>query len=325
MTRARVTRFPAGRHLSPWRLGGLSVRDLGRRLYRRIGEDEIPVRAAALSYWFLFSLFPAFLVLTAVVGLFPGSHLIGRLLRYLDQVLPPDAASLLRETVREVVRGAHGGLLSVGAVIALWSASSGMASVMAALNIVYDIEDPRPWWQRRLLAVILTAGFALFTVTALLLMVFGPQIGERVAARIGLGSLFTAVWSVVSWPVLMALVLTGVALVYHFAPAAGQRWRWITPGSVVALAVWLGASLALRLYVSQVADYNATYGSIGGVILLLLWFYVTALVLLLGAEVNAEIEGAAADRGHPEANASGKLRSVKVSRSGGRVDRRTAT
>ena len=296
-TTARVTRREPARDVASSWLGGLSVRELGRRLYRDIWAHDVPVRAAALSYWFLFSLFPAFLVLAAIVGLFPGSHLIGRLLRYLSEVLPADAASIVRQTVREVVRGAHGGLLPLGAAMALWSASSGMNSVMAALNIVHGIEDPRPWWQRRLLAVVLTAGFALFTITALLLMVFGPQIGARVAAGMGLGPLFTAVWGVVSWPVLVALVLTAVALVYHFAPATRPPWRWITAGSLLALAVWLAASLALRWYVGQVANYNATYGSIGGVILLLLWLYVTAGVLLLGAEVNAEIAAAAAGRG----------------------------
>jgi membrane protein len=273
------------------------LRAISRCVYDRFWEHEIPVRAAALSYWFLFSLFPAFLVLIALVGLFPGSHLVGRLLRYLGEVLPPDAAALLRQTIREVVRDAHPGLLSGGIVVALWSASSGMAAMMGALNVVQGMKDPRPWWQRRLLAVSLTLGFALFTVAALLLMVFGPQIGEQVAAWFGLGIPLPTAWRMASWPVLVILVLTAVALVYRFAPATAPRWRVFTPGSVVALAVWLAASFGLRQYVGRIANYNTTYGSIGGVILLLLWFYLTAGALLLGGEIDAQIRsGTGGDR-----------------------------
>src|SRR5215831_2104988 len=220
---AWLPRRPAARRTaSPWKLGGLSLRELASRVYGKIWDDEILDRAAALSYYSLFSMFPALLFLTVLVGFFPRSHLIGQLLSYLGEVLPPDAASLVRQTLREIVRGAHSSLLSVGAVVALWSASTGMASVMGALNVVYDVDDPRPWWQRRLLALVLTAGSAVFTLSALLLLVLGPQIGERVATRVGVASLFGAAWTTGQWPVLIALVLTGIAFVYYWAPAAQQ-------------------------------------------------------------------------------------------------------
>jgi membrane protein len=144
-----------------------------------------------------------------------------------------------------------------------------------------------------------------FTVTSLLLLVFGPRIGRGVAGLFGLGNAFTVVWNVVSWPVILALVLTAIALVYYLAPAVRQRWQWVTPGSVFAGVVWIAASLGLQFYVRWFGNYNATYGSIGGVILLLLWLYVSSLVLLLGAEINSEIEQAAAERGHPEAKLAG--------------------
>jgi membrane protein len=306
----RVRRLPDRRppaHLSPWNLGGLTLAELGRRLYDEVWDDELLDRAAALSYYFLFSLFPALLFLTALLGLVPVPKLMEQGMGYLDRVLPEDAASLITRTLAEVVRGAGRGLVSLGAVAALWAASSGMASLMTALNVVYDVEDPRPWWKRRLLALSLTVGSFLFTVTGLLLLVFGPRIGEQVAAWFGQGPLFMALWNIVSWPIVMALVLTAIALVYYFAPAAKQQWQWVTPGSVFALVVWLAASLALRFYVRHFGDYNATYGSIGGVILLVLWLYVSSLVLLLGAEINAEIEEAAANRGHPEAKAPGEM------------------
>ena len=294
--------------LSPWHLGGLSLRQLGNRVYDEIWTDELLDRAAALSYYFAFALFPALLFLTALVGLLPVPKLMDQLMAHFYQVLPDDTASMLSRTLAEVVRGAGGGLLSIGAVFALWAASSGMASVMAALNAAYEVEDPRPWWKRRLISIVLTLGFSVFTVTGLLLLVFGPRIGQGVAAWFGLGQVFTVVWNVVSWPVILVLVLTAIALVYYLAPAVRQQWQWVTPGSVFAGFVWIGVSLGLRYYVRWFGNYNATYGSIGGVILLLLWLYVSSLVLLLGAEINSEIEHAAAERGHPEAKAAGDRR-----------------
>jgi membrane protein len=300
----RPLRHAAAR-LSPWRLGGLSLAQLGRRVYDEIWSDELLDRAAALSYYFAFALFPSLLFLTALVGLLPVPKLMDQLMGHFYQVLPDDTASMLSRTLAEVVRGAGGGLLSIGALAALWAASSGMASVMAALNAAYEVEDPRPWWKRRVIAVVLTLGFSVFTVTGLLLLVFGPRIGKVVAAWFGLGEVFTLVWNVVSWPVILVLVLTAIALVYYLAPAVRQQWQWVTPGSVFAGVVWIGASLGLRFYVRWFGNYNATYGSIGGVILLLLWLYVSSLVLLLGAEINSEIEQGAAERGNPEAKRAG--------------------
>lgn len=240
--------------------------------------DEVIDRGAALAYYFLFALFPALLFLTALLGLLPLPGLMDRLLEYADRALPVDAASIVRRTLAEIVRGAHGGLLSIGVLAALWASSNGMASVMSTLNIVYDVEDTRPWWKRRLLAVGLTLGFSLFILAALTLLVFGPQVGGVVAGRLGFGPLFQTVWNLISVPVVVGLGFVGVGLVYYLAPAVEQRWRWVTPGSVVA----------------------------GGVILLMLWLYLSGVVLLVGAEINAEIEQAAAVRGEPTAKPAGE-------------------
>jgi membrane protein len=213
---------------------------------------------------------------------------------------------MVRKTLGEITSGGKKGLLSIGVLAALWSGSAGMASAMTALNIAYDVEDNRPWWMRRLVALTLTVGFALFVVGALVVLVLGPQISSGVANALGLGDLFTKVWSVLSVPIAVLFVLVAIALVYYLAPAKEMRWRWVTPGSVVALVLWLAMSFGLRIYVSRFGDYNATYGSIGGVILLMLWFYLTSLVLLAGAEVNSEIEHAAASRGAPDAVEKGE-------------------
>jgi membrane protein len=215
---------------------------------------------------------------------------------YLAEALPPDAASLTTRVLGEILTGAGGGLLSVGALAALWAASNGMGSIMTALNAAYDVVDNRSWWKRRLVAVGLTVVFAGFILTALILLVLGPEIAEGLARYVGLGSVFTTVWNVVRWPVALFLALLGVGLVYYLAPAVTQRWYWVTPGSAVAVAGWLVASAGLRLYVTHFANFNATYGSIGGAILLLLWLYLTGLIILVGAEINAEIAKAAQSR-----------------------------
>ena len=293
-----------GHPASPWKLGGLSVGELGKRVWNEISEDEVLDRGAALAYYFLFALFPALLFMTALLGMLPIAGLMDRLMEYAAQALPPDATSMIQKTLGEIQEGARGSLLSLGALLALWSASGGMASIMSALNVAYDVEEPRPWWKRRGLAVLLTVAFALFIIGALVLMIFGPKFGATLADRLGLGPVFTTTWNIVSVPVVIVLVLVGIGLVYYLAPAKNQRWQWVTPGSAVALVLFLAISFGLRLYVTNFANYSATYGSIGGVILLILWLYLTGVALLVGAEVNAEIERAAARRGAPTAQAA---------------------
>jgi membrane protein len=291
---------------SPWNLGGLSVATLARRVYDEIWTDEVMDRGAALAYYFVFALFPTLLFLTTLLGLFPLPGLMDRLFEYVDRALPGDAASVLRRTLDEIQRNARGGLLSAGALAALWASSSGMASMISAINVAYDVEDRRAWWKRRLIALLLTVGFGIFILGALVLLVFGGKIGALMANQFGFGPSFTTAWNVVSVLLVVGCVLFGLAMVYYLAPDAKQHWWWVTPGSAVALTLWLALSFGLRIYVSNFANYSATYGSIGGVILLILWLYLSGVVLLLGAEINAEIEHAAAERGAVTAKAPGQ-------------------
>jgi membrane protein len=291
---------------SPWKLGGLTVVQLARRVWREFGDDEVGDRAAALAYYFLFALFPALLFLTALLGMLPIPNLMDNLMAYVTRALPPDAASVTEKTLREIVRGARGGLLSIGVLGALWAASNGIASIMTALNAVYDVPERRPFWKRKALAVGLTLLFSAFILTALALMVFGPKIGETIASWVGLGAVFALVWNVVSIPVVVLLSSIGVAFIYYLAPAVEQKFRWVTPGSALAVVLWLAMSAGLRWYVMHFADYNATYGSLGGAILLMLWLYFSGVALLVGGEVNAVIEHAAAARGAADAKAEGE-------------------
>jgi membrane protein len=295
------------RRVSPWKLGGLSARELARRVWTEAWADEIIDRAAGLSYYFIFALFPALLFLTSLLGLLPIPNLMDRLMGYVQEALPGDAGSLIQKTLAEIVAGARGGLVSIGALAALWAASAGVASMMTALNVAYDVEDTRPWWKRRLLAIGLTFALALMILTAMTLLVFGGAIGRFLGNFVGLGDFAVKVWNVAQWPVAALFVVGSIALVYYVAPAVEHRkWYWVTPGSLVATVAWLAMSIGLRAYVNYFGNYTATYGSIAGVILLMLWLYLSGLVLLLGAEINSEIEHAAAERGAPSAKAEGE-------------------
>lgn len=283
--------------LSPWRLGGLSPRELGWRLWARINGDDLLTRAAALAYYFFFALFPALLFLTALLGLLPVPGLMDRLLASFARLVPPEAASLVERTLANALRGASTSLLSLGVVGALWGASAGMMSAIQALNVAHRMTDPRAWWTQRLVAVLLTVGLAVFTLLALIVVIFGERIGEMLAVGVGLGPIFGFAWWVVRWPVVIACLLVEVLLVYHAAPAVRLPLRWLAPGAAGAVLAWLLVSFGLRLYVSHFGRYDATYGSIGGVILLMLWFYLSSLALLAGAEVNAAIHESAVARG----------------------------
>ena len=291
MTPLKTTRPRPGRTAaSPWALGGLSLRGLATRVYQKTRQDEVLDRAAELSYYFAFALLPTLLFLTALLALLPVPDLMPQAFGYVERVVPGDAASLIKKTLAEAARGASGGLVSVGALMALIGASSGMLSIMRALNAAYGIADNRTWWEKRLIAVALTVVFSLFTLTALLLVVFGVRLGEAVGDFLGLGTSFTLAWKLAQLPVVILLVLTGLTLVYYLAPAADRVWCWVTPGSAFAVMSWLVISLGLRFYVGYFDYYNATYGSIGGVILLMLWLYWSGVALLFGAEIDSTIE-----------------------------------
>jgi membrane protein len=289
-----------------WMLGGLSPRELGRRVVREIAEDHVTERAAALSYYFLFALFPALLFLTALLSFLPLAGLIERLMAYVRDVLPADAATTVERTIAEVLRVRRTGLASLGLLVTVWASSSGMVSLMSTMSIVYDVRDRRAWWKRRLLALGLTIAFSFFIIAALVVMVFGPLIGAGVANWLGLGALFMRVWAIVSWPIVFGCALIGIELVYWLAPAGRRPWRWVTPGATLALVAWLVMSHGLRIYVAQFANYSATYGSIGGVILLMFWFYLTSVVFLVGAEIDAEIDSASRAARRP----AGRVRAV---------------
>jgi membrane protein len=280
-------------------LGGLGVRELARRVVHEIQKDDCLGRAAQLAYYFLFALFPFFLFLTTLLGYLPVPNLLDRLMDMLAQMLPGDALKLVQDNVRELVTGQRGGLLSFGILAALWTSSSAVTAIMDGLNRAYDVDEGRPFWKVRGLAILLTIGLSLFMIVSLVLLTFGPQIGGWIADHVGLGGVFQTAWNVLRWPVIVGLLIVAMALVYYLAPDVEQQWQWITPGSIVAVVGWLAASLGFSFYVNQFGSYNATYGSIGAVIVLLTWMYLSGLFVLIGGEINAEIEHASSSGKDP--------------------------
>jgi membrane protein len=286
---------PPDSRTSPWKLGGLRPTELGRRVVAEIQGDDCLGRAAQLAYYFLFALFPFFLFLTTLLGYLPIPNLLDRLLEMLGQMLPGEALQLVQENLHQLVSNQRGGLLSFGLLAALWTSSSALTAIMDSLNRAYDVEEGRPYWKVRGLALLLTVGLSAFIVGALVLLTFGPQLGGWIADLVGLGRVFELTWNILRWPVIVGLLIVALALVYYVAPDVEQKWQWLTPGSAFAVLGWLLASLGFAFYVNKFGSYNATYGSIGAVIVLLTWMYLTGLLVLIGAEINAEIEHAAQD------------------------------
>lgn len=263
-----------------------------KRTASEFNNDNCFGLAAQLSFYFLLSLFPTLLFLVVLLGYVPLETTFGQLAGALRAVAPRELVVLLRDQLMHIAGGGPVGLLTLGVGAALWRSSAAMVATIDALNRAFDVTEWRPWWKRRLLAVGLTVALSLSLVVALGLILIGPSIAFRIAEWLRVASLLALIWTIVRWPLMIACVVLGVDLVYHFAPNRRARWIWFTPGSIVAMALWLGSSFAFKLYVASFADYAATYGAIGGAIVTMLWFYTSSIAILIGAELNGVIEHA---------------------------------
>ncbi|MDX6406837.1 MAG: rane protein [Blastocatellia bacterium] len=282
---------------------------LARRVWTDIGKDKIFGRGAQLAYYFLLALFPLLLFLTSLIGVIIGSGtgLRHSLFNYLGKVLPGSASQLVSTTMFEVSSASGGGKISFGIIAALWAASNGMGAISDSLNVAYHVEESRPWWKQRLTAVGLTIVLAFLIISALVLVLYGGRIADGLAASYGFGAVFSVGWKILQWPIVLVFLLLGFELIYYWAPdLKDQDWKWVTPGSVAALALWLLVSLGFRLYLHFFDSYSKTYGSMGAVIVLMLWFYLTGASILIGGEINSDLEDAAARKGAPEAKKKGE-------------------
>ncbi|MEU2426464.1 YihY/virulence factor BrkB family protein [Streptomyces sp. NPDC007851] len=253
-------------------------------------DDELTDRAAALTYYGVLSLFPALLVLVSLLGVAGGS-VIDAVLRNIRQLAPGAARDIITRAVEQLQGKAGTGsvMAVVGLVLALWSASGYVAAFIRAANTVYDIPEGRPLWKILPLRVLLTFTLMVMAVLSALIVVFTGGIARRAGAALGIGHSALTVWSIAKWPVLVLLVTLMIAVLYWASPNAKVKgFRWITPGSFVALLIWLVASAGFAFYVAGFASYNKTYGTMAGVVVFLVWLWITNLAVLLGLEFDAE-------------------------------------
>jgi membrane protein len=270
----------------------ISWRELVTRTAREFVRDDCFGLAAQLAYYFFLALFPALLFLLGLASFFSLTSVSDQVVGALSPFAPPDVLRIIRDQMLRISDSDNGGILTLGVLGALWSSSAAIVSIIGAVNRAYDIEDERPWWRTRLLSIGLTLALATLIIVSFLLVLVGPTLAESVAGRLGLGAVFESTWKLLQWPAAFALAAFAIGIIYYFGPDAEQQWEWITPGAVLATALWLLASLVFKFYVASFADYTAAYGTLGGVIVLMLWFYVSGLAVLAGAEMNAEIEHA---------------------------------
>jgi membrane protein len=294
---------------SLWDLGELTWRELARRVWDGIQKNDLLNRGYELAYNFLLAVFPLLLFLLALLGIFAsGSSILkSDFFFYLQQVLPPTAYSLIVSTLKEVTQNSGGGKLTFGLLLALYSGSGGITQLISTLNAAYEVREGRSWMKVHLTSLGLTIAMSILMIAALLMILAGGHLIALLGEARGLHSAALIVAKILRWGFAFGSVVLAFAIIYYFAPDVKERhWYWITPGSVVGVVLWVGASAALRGYLHFFNSYSKTYGSLGAVIILMVWFYVTGLALLIGGEINSTIEHAAAEHGHPEAKQEGR-------------------
>jgi membrane protein len=279
-----------------WLLTKMTVRDAI--------EDRLPGLAAEVSFYLLLSLPPLLLVGLGALGYIGDLFGADAVATVQNQIIDAAGQVLTAATIDDVVRPAvenlleqgRADILSIGALLALWSGSRALKVITQAITIAYDLEDRRTWWQHRLLGLGLTIAGVLMAAVLLPLLVVGPEAGGALADRFGLGRAFDVVWQILYFPVVVALGLSLLAWVYHVVPPHSTRWRRDLPGAGLAFLVWLGGSFGLRVYATTFVESDSAYSYFGTPLVLLLWIYLTAVALLLGAELNAEIAKLFGDR-----------------------------
>ena len=287
---------------SLWDLQGVPFPLIIRRFAKSFMDDNLLSRSAELGYYFLFALFPTLVSLSAIFGLFAKSagDVYVKLLNYFALVVPKDAMGLVMDTFNQTTQHSSGGKVTFGLAAALWSASVGFTAIQDTLNTVYKVRETRPYWQVRGAAILVTVLLAVISLATAASLLAGSLLSHLVRdhmqhPRLGLacGIAIHLVFDVVC----LALNLLLFAVIYYFAPnVKNKKWRWLTPGAALGILGWILSSLALRVYLFYFNNYSITYGSLGAVIVLLTWFYITGLMLLTGAEINSEIEAAAAEQ-----------------------------
>jgi membrane protein len=279
-----------------WKRGGLTYRQLAMAVMRGSTEHDLLGRASGLAFDFLFALFPLLLFLLSLFGLFAshGSQLQSSLLSFFSDLLPSQAFQILNRGVSELAQNSTGGILTIGFILALWFASSGVSSMISTLNVVYQVQETRSWLKVRAIASALTLGISILLLLALFMVLVSGSLADRLGQEAHIGAVVVLAWKASRWPAAAVFVALSYSLIYYFGPALQKsQKRWVTPGAAFSAVLWLVAATGFRVYLHFFDTYSATFGSLGAVMILMAWLYVTGLAFLVGGEINAQIERAA--------------------------------
>lgn len=273
---------------------GLPFKEFAKRLYHELVNDAVTDSAAQLSYYFLFSLFPFLFFLVTVAAYLPLEGAVQDLLDRASYVMPHEALELIEGQLNALTE-TRPRLVTVGFLITLWTASRGVDALRRALNLAYDVAETRPYWKTQLISIGMTVLGGALVVVAIAGLIAGGNVGYLAAEKLHIEKEFVTLWSWLRWPLTAGVVMLGVALAYYFLPDVEQEFKFITPGSVMGTLSWLASTWSFTWYVEQFGQYNVTYGSLAGVMILLLWLYISGLIFIVGGEVNAIIEHASPD------------------------------
>jgi membrane protein len=293
----------------------MRLKAFGKRLYEEYENDAVADSAAALSYYFVFALFPFLFFLTTLAAFVPYvRHSVDTILVRAHAILPEQAVGLVETHLRGLVEKPRPRLLGLGLLATLYSASRGVDALRKTLNLAYDVKESRKWWKTEAVAFGMTIGGAILMLIAVAALTAGGAAGFWLAEKVGFAKVYVFVWSWLRWPITAVVIMFAAALAYYVLPDVKQKFKFITPGSVIGTIVWLVATWGFSVYVANFGNYNVTYGSIGGVIVLLTWFYITGFIFLMGGEMNAIIEAAAPDGKASGARAPGEAPPPKSER-----------
>jgi membrane protein len=285
-----------------------------KKLAKRISDNAVTDRAATLAYYFVFALFPFLFTLVTLAAYLPVKNAITELMARIDPLMPEEAMGIIDAQLHSLATQQRPRLLTFGLFLALWSASRGVDALRTALNLSYDVKESRPWWKVQLLAVVVTIATSVLMLLSIAGLALGSSAGLWLAARLHVDQFWALLWAWLRWPITAGGVMLVLALLYYFLPDVKQEWRYVTPGSVVGTLLWLLMTWGFSVYAESFGSYDKTYGAIGGMIVLMTWFYISGFVFILGGEVNALLEHASAEGKAAGARAAGEAPPPEVER-----------
>lgn len=272
---------------------GLTVKEFGKQFYQRFLDNDLSGIAAELSYYFLFSMFPFLVFLVALAAYLPLQDAVQDALSRMSTVMPKEAMGIIQEHLKGLVNQQRPRLLSVGVLITIWGASRGVNAFLSGLNIAYSVKDKRSYFRVQAIAVAMTVASSLLVFVAFALIILGGKVGFYIADHLHLGRYYNTLWSWLRWPLSALVIMLTVAVNYYILPDLKQRLKFILPGAIIGTLLWILVTWAFTEYAGHFGNYNATYGSIGGVIVLMTWLYLSGLIFLIGGQLNAILESAA--------------------------------